>query len=57
MNVISGLCFISVGIYIIKTAYKHPDSQMTGITIKGYLAGISSIIFGTLLLLNYIRLF
>ena len=49
-NIFLGIAAIVLGIYTIRSTYKHPDSQLISYNFKGYAAGTACIIFGVVII-------
>ncbi len=54
--IVQGLLAISVGIIMLRYAYKMPESRLFSIKFKGYAAGVAFILIGIIHMLNEFHL-
>ena len=44
--------FITIGVFIVRCAYKRPQSKLFSVKFNGYAAGVAFILLGIIHLLN-----
>ncbi len=54
--IVQGLLAITVGIIMLRYAYKMPESPLFSIKFKGYAAGVAFILIGIIHMLNEFHL-
>ena len=52
LNIILGIVFIFLGVWVIQFTRKNPDSQLKSSDMKGYIGGFFLIVIGILSILG-----